>query len=56
MTVEIGTESFDALARVAEGEERDRIWTTQKARVPAFAEYERRTTRQIPVVVLSTLG
>lgn len=50
--VEIGTETFEAHARLAEGEERDRIWTRQKQESPAFAEYERKTSRQIPVVVL----
>ena len=51
-TVEIGSETYDVKARVAEGEERDRIWTTQKERMPGFAEYEQKTTRQIPVVIL----
>jgi deazaflavin-dependent oxidoreductase (nitroreductase family) len=50
--VEIGTETRDVIARVAEGEERDRIWTRQKELVPAFADYERTTKRQIPVVIL----
>ncbi|MGH2688719.1 MAG: nitroreductase family deazaflavin-dependent oxidoreductase [Actinomycetota bacterium] len=53
VTVEVGTETFEAVARVAEGEERERIWTTQKARVPAFARYEAGATRPIPVLVLS---
>jgi deazaflavin-dependent oxidoreductase (nitroreductase family) len=52
VTVEVGTESFEATARVAEGEERDRVWERQKRDVPGFAEYERRTPRQIPVVIL----
>lgn len=51
-SVEIGTETYDVIARVAEGEERDRIWTTQKERSPGFAGYERKTSRQIPVIVL----
>jgi deazaflavin-dependent oxidoreductase (nitroreductase family) len=50
--VEVGTETFDVIARVARGEERERIWTTQRERFPGFAEYEKRTTRQIPVVIL----
>lgn len=54
--VELGTETYDAVARVAEGEERDRIWATQKARSPAFATYEERTTRPIPVVIISRSG
>jgi deazaflavin-dependent oxidoreductase (nitroreductase family) len=52
VTVEVGTDTFDAVARVAEGDERERIWSTQKERYPGFAEYERNTTRQIPVVIL----
>jgi deazaflavin-dependent oxidoreductase (nitroreductase family) len=50
--VEVGTERFDAVARIAEGAERDRIWEEQKADVPNFAEYEQQTDRIIPVVVL----
>ena len=49
---EIGTQTVALEARVAEGEERDRIWTTQKERVPGFADYEQKTTRTIPVVIL----
>ena len=52
VTVEIGTETFRARARVAEDDERDRIWEKQKIDVPGFAEYERQTDRQIPVVIL----
>lgn len=51
-TVEVGTETFDVTARVARGEERLRIWSTQKQRYPNFAEYERKTKRKIPVVIL----
>jgi deazaflavin-dependent oxidoreductase (nitroreductase family) len=50
--VEVGTQMFDVLARVADGEERERIWTLQKERFPGFADYERKTPRQIPVVIL----
>jgi deazaflavin-dependent oxidoreductase (nitroreductase family) len=50
--VEIGTEAHDAIARVAEGEERDRIWTRQKELMPGFADYEVKTARPIPVVIL----
>jgi deazaflavin-dependent oxidoreductase (nitroreductase family) len=49
---EIGTETVELRARVAEGQERERIWTDQKAAYPGFADYERKTTRQIPVIVL----
>ncbi|MEP6624177.1 MAG: nitroreductase family deazaflavin-dependent oxidoreductase [Acidimicrobiia bacterium] len=51
-TVEVGDLTVPVRARVAESEERDRIWTVQKARYPGFAEYEASTSREIPVVVL----
>jgi deazaflavin-dependent oxidoreductase (nitroreductase family) len=52
VTVELGTETVRMVARVAQGEERDRIFAAQKKVMPGFAEYERNTDRQIPVVVL----
>ena len=53
VTVEVGSTTLQATARVAEGEERDRIWEQQKKDAPGFAEYESKTTRQIPVIVLT---
>ena len=55
VTVETGAETFQARARVAEGEERERLYNAQAALMPNFAEYQRRTTREIPVVVLERL-
>lgn len=49
---EIGTEMRRFTARVAEGEERETIWSRQKSDYPGFAEYEQKTDRTIPVVVL----
>ncbi|MEO6469383.1 MAG: nitroreductase family deazaflavin-dependent oxidoreductase [Acidimicrobiia bacterium] len=51
-TIEVGTETKAVRARVATGDERDAIWTTQKDRYPGFADYERQTDREIPVVIL----
>ena len=52
-SIEIGTEQYDVTARVAEDEERDRIWEAQKQAFPNFAEYEATTGgRKIPVVIL----
>jgi len=51
-TVEVGTRTLPVRARVAEGDERDRIWSAQKADMPGFADYERNTGRTIPVIVL----
>ena len=56
VTVEVGTEIVPVRARVAEGDERDRLWSLQKELMPGFAEYEAKTTRQIPVVVLERTG
>jgi deazaflavin-dependent oxidoreductase (nitroreductase family) len=50
--VEVGTERFDARARVAEGAERDRLYRAQADLMPNFAEYANKTSRTIPVVVL----
>jgi len=52
-TVEVGTDTVQVTARVAEADERDRIWTKQQADYPGFADYEKATTREIPVVILS---
>ncbi|MEO7371498.1 MAG: nitroreductase family deazaflavin-dependent oxidoreductase [Ilumatobacteraceae bacterium] len=52
-SIEVGDQTVNVVATVAEGATRDRIWETQKERFPGFAEYEVKTTRQIPVVVLS---
>jgi deazaflavin-dependent oxidoreductase (nitroreductase family) len=52
VTVEVGTETRELVARVAEGEERNRLWERQKQAAPGFAEYEAKTTRVIPVVLL----
>ncbi|MEY2424189.1 MAG: hypothetical protein QOI95_4256 [Acidimicrobiaceae bacterium] len=52
-SIEIGAETIPVTARVAEGEERERIWSKQKAAMPGFADYEQKTTRQIPVIILT---
>ena len=52
VAIELGIETIPVRARVTTGEERDRIWTKQKQLMPGFAEYERNTPRQIPVIVL----
>lgn len=51
-TAEIGTETFEVKAVVAEGEERDRLYARMVEQAPQFAEYEKKTTRRIPVVAL----
>ncbi len=53
VTVEVATETFDATARVTEGEERQRLWNRIVELHPFFAEHQAKVTRQIPVIVLS---
>ena len=47
-----GTETFEVRAHEAEGEERDRIYAERVAIAPGFGEYERKTSRRIPVMIL----
>lgn len=54
--VQVQGDRFDALARTAEGAERDRLWTIVTAVWPNYDEYVKRTTRIIPVVVLERAG
>jgi deazaflavin-dependent oxidoreductase (nitroreductase family) len=51
-SIEVGDRTVDVVARVADGAERDRPWSRQKELYPGFADYEAKTSRQIPVVVL----
>jgi deazaflavin-dependent oxidoreductase (nitroreductase family) len=54
--LETGAETFQARARVADGEERERLYQAQAALMPNFSEYQKRTSRLIPVVVLERLA
>jgi deazaflavin-dependent oxidoreductase (nitroreductase family) len=53
VTVEVGDERYEAIASTAEGAERHRLWTSLKQQYPFFAEHEQKTTREIPVVILT---
>lgn len=52
VTVETGTETFEAIATIPTGEERDRLFAMVVEQDPGFADYQQRTTRIIPVVTL----
>jgi hypothetical protein len=39
-----------------EGAERQRLFDQMAAQMPNFAEYQRNTTRQLPVIVLERAG
>lgn len=53
--VEVGSERFRVRATVTTGEERQRLYDRQAEQMPAFAEYQKKTTRQIPVIVLTRI-
>ena len=53
VTVEVGTEKFKAHATVSEEPERTRLYNKMVEVMPGFADYRRKTTRVIPVIVLT---
>src|SRR5215471_18542254 len=53
--VEVGSERFRVKATVTAGEERQRLFDRQAAQMPIFVEYQKKTSRQIPVLVLTRL-
>jgi len=53
--VEVGTETFEVEARVTDPAERDEVYARQAADVPAYGEYQKQTTRTIPVVALKRI-
>ena len=51
--VQIKGDVFPVRARDAEGEERERLWKLMAATWPQYDEYQAKTDREIPVVVIS---
>jgi deazaflavin-dependent oxidoreductase (nitroreductase family) len=55
VTVELGPDTFRARAVVTDDAERRRLYDQRVEKMPAFADYEKKTTRKIPVVVLQRI-
>ena len=53
VTVEVGTENFQARAAVAQEPERSHLYEKMVEMMPGFDEYRRKTTRKIPVITLT---
>jgi proline iminopeptidase len=53
--VQILADRFRARARTTEGDERERLWRQMNEVWPHYAEYQQKTDRQIPVVVLERI-
>ncbi len=51
-TVEVGTDTVKVTAEEVTGAERDELYARQAAIMPGFADYEKKTSRKIPVVRL----
>ena len=51
-SIEVGAETVAVTARVLDADEREPIWTTQKSNYSNFVEYEEKTDRVIPVIML----
>ncbi|ATO17835.1 nitroreductase [Micromonospora sp. WMMA2032] len=55
VTVQVGPDTFRARARTATPEEKPRMWRAMTSVWPAYDEYQTKTDREIPVVVLERI-
>jgi deazaflavin-dependent oxidoreductase (nitroreductase family) len=55
-TIEVGTQTLAVCAAEATGEERERLFDAQAARLPQFTAYAAKTSRTIPVIVLTPVA
>ena len=53
INVEVGTQTFTVLAEELDGTARAGLWPKLVAEYPSVGEYQTRTTRQIPVFMLT---
>lgn len=53
VTVQVGPDVFEAVASTASGDERNRLWQLSVGNWPAYDDYQAKTEREIPVVVLT---
>ena len=52
VTVEVGSEKFETTARILTGDERERAYKRAAEVFPPYADYQKKTTREIPVIAL----
>lgn len=50
--IQVKADKMDVTMRVAEGDEREQLWQMMAGIFPAYFEYQQKTARRIPVVVL----
>jgi deazaflavin-dependent oxidoreductase (nitroreductase family) len=56
VTLEVGSETFSARATVADPDERRRLYDAHADTYPGFLDYEKKTDRVIPVVILERVA
>ena len=54
--LQVGTKKFKAKARTASGAERAKLWDQAVVWWPPYVDYQKKTAREIPVVVLDPIG
>lgn len=55
-TIETGRQRINVVGEVAGPEKRDQLWTHLLEIAPGFANYQKRTSRQIPMILLRPAG
>jgi deazaflavin-dependent oxidoreductase (nitroreductase family) len=55
-TIEVGEEALEVTADPARTDDRERLWAMITEKNPAFKEYEKKTERTIPLVILTPSG
>lgn len=54
--IQVAHDKFDVVARISEGAEREKLWKMMSSYFPPYLEYQKKTDRPIPVVVLEVQG
>lgn len=54
--VQVGADKFAARARTATAQEKPPLWETMTGIFPKYADYQKMTTRELPVVILERIG
>ncbi|HET7727207.1 MAG TPA: nitroreductase family deazaflavin-dependent oxidoreductase [Candidatus Limnocylindrales bacterium] len=54
-SVRVRRDQLEVVAHEAEGEERDRLWALVTAEFPTYVRYQQKTTRRIPLFVLTPI-
>jgi deazaflavin-dependent oxidoreductase (nitroreductase family) len=56
VSIQVGADLFQGTARTARGDEREGLWAQMSEIWPAYDDYQSKTDREIPIVVIETLN